>query len=167
VFATADAINAKRDLLQRFIQAYQHGTSDYQLNFLNYDDGGDFIPGPEYTRPAQWRQRDPLKLTHLEIFTGVAIEVILSLSIWGARLRWAARADDEPTATEGGDPSDTYKRWFDRVSGRAGWWRGSSLVGTSYWPGGHEECAQALPRARSGPTDGRSEAVAARMTLSP
>jgi ABC-type nitrate/sulfonate/bicarbonate transport system substrate-binding protein len=50
VFATADAINAKRDLLQRFIQAYQHGTSDYQLNFLNYDDGGDFIPGPEYTR---------------------------------------------------------------------------------------------------------------------
>jgi hypothetical protein len=50
VFATADAINAKRDLLQRFIQAYQHGTSDYQLNFFNYDDGGDFIPGPEYTR---------------------------------------------------------------------------------------------------------------------
>ena len=25
----------------------------------------------------------------------------------GAQLRWAARADDEPTATEGGDPSGT------------------------------------------------------------
>ena len=55
----------------------------------------------------------------------------------GARFRWAARADDEPPATEGGDPSGTYKRWFGRVSGRAGWWRGSSLVGASYWPGGH------------------------------
>src|SRR5882757_9939417 len=55
----------------------------------------------------------------------------------GARLRWAVRAEDEPTATERGDPSGTYKRWFGRVSGRAGWWRGSSLVGTSYWPGGH------------------------------
>jgi hypothetical protein len=47
----------------------------------------------------------------LEIFTGGAIEGILRLLIWGARLRWAARADNEPTATEGGDPSGTYKRW--------------------------------------------------------
>ena len=49
--------------------------------------------------------------SRLEIFTGVAIAVILRLSIWGARLRWAACADNEPTATEGGDPSGTYKRW--------------------------------------------------------
>jgi hypothetical protein len=41
-------------------------------------------------------------------------------SIWGARLRWVARADSEPTATEGGDPSGTYKRWVDRASRRAG-----------------------------------------------
>src|SRR5450432_3167266 len=74
-----------------------------------------------------------LAASHLEIFTGVAIEVILDLSFWGARLRWAARADNEPTATEGGDPSGTYKRWFGRVPGRAGWWRGSSLIGNSYW----------------------------------
>jgi len=39
----------------------------------------------------------------------------------GAELRWAARVDDEPTATEGGDPSGTYKRWFGRASGRTGW----------------------------------------------
>src|SRR6202035_3389253 len=45
----------------------------------------------------------------------------------------AARADNEPTATEGGDPSGTYKRWFGRASWRAGWWRGASLVRTSYW----------------------------------
>jgi hypothetical protein len=109
-----------------------------------------------------WRPWD------LEIFTGAAIEVILSISIWGARLRWAARADDEPTATEGGDPSDTYKRWFGRVSGRVGWWRGSSLVGTSYRPGCHRRMrAGSSPRARPGPTDGRSDAVATRTTLSP
>jgi hypothetical protein len=28
----------------------------------------------------------------------------------GARLRWAARADDEPTATEGGDPTTSLNR---------------------------------------------------------
>ena len=50
----------------------------------------------------------------------------------GARLQWAVRADNEPTAIEGGDPSGTHKRWFGRVSGRTGWWRGCSLVGTSY-----------------------------------
>jgi len=66
----------------------------------------------------------------------------------GARLRWAARAADEPTATKGGDPSDTYKRWFGRVSGRAGWWRGSSLVGNSYWPGSHREMRAGSCHAR-------------------
>src|SRR6266478_4106714 len=87
-------------------------------------------------------------------------------SIWGARLRWAARVDDELTATEGGDPSGTYKRWFGRVSGRAGWWRGSSLVDASYWSGGPRGVrAGWLPRARPCPTDGRSDAVAARTTL--
>src|ERR1700677_1641691 len=106
--------------------------------------------------------------SHLEVFTRAAIEVILRTSIRGARLRWAARADDEPTASEGGDPSGTYKRWFGRVSGRAGWWRGSSLVGTSYWPGCHRGMrAGSSPRARPGPTDGRSDAVATRTTLSP
>jgi hypothetical protein len=61
----------------------------------------------------------------------------LAHQVWGARLRWAARADEEPTATKGGDPSGTYKRWFGRVSGRDGWWRGSLLVNASYWPGCH------------------------------
>jgi hypothetical protein len=91
-----------------------------------------------------------------------------SVLIWGARLRWAAGADNEPMATEGGDPSGTYKRWFGRVSGRAGWWRGSSLVRPSYWP----ECyrgirAGLLPRVRSCPTDGRFDTVAARNYLVP
>src|SRR5581483_579538 len=84
----------------------------------------------------------------------------------GARLRWAARAEYEPTATEGGDPSGTYKRWFGRASGRAGWHRGCPLVGTSCWPGGHRGMRAGLSsRARPGPTDGRSDAVAVRMTL--
>src|ERR1700689_158042 len=61
-------------------------------------------------------------LRHLEIFTRATIEAILSVSGLGARLRWAARADVEPTATKGGDPSGTHKRWFGRVSGRDGWW---------------------------------------------
>src|SRR5579859_561338 len=61
----------------------------------------------------------------------------LAHQVWGARLRWAVRADEEPTATKGGDPSGTYKRWFGRVSGRDGWWRGSLLVNASYWPRCH------------------------------
>jgi hypothetical protein len=66
-----------------------------------------------------------------EIFTLAVIWYILRISVCGARLRWAMRADIEPTASEGGDPNDTYERWLGRVSGRAGWWRGFSLVGTS------------------------------------
>jgi hypothetical protein len=66
----------------------------------------------------------------------------------GARLRWVARADNKPTAIEGGDPSGTHKRWFGRVSGRAGWWRGSSLVGTSYWLRGHRGMRAGLRHAR-------------------
>src|SRR5690606_34510914 len=40
----------------------------------------------------------------LEVFPGVAIHGILGSTYWGARLRWAAGARLEPTATEGGDP---------------------------------------------------------------
>ena len=68
----------------------------------------------------------------------------------GARLRWAARAADEPTATKGGDPSDTYKRWFGRVSGRAGWWRGSSLSVTRTGQEAIGRCAQALVTRATG-----------------
>jgi len=48
VFTTAKNIATKRNLIDGFMRAYQHGTADYQLNFLSYDDGGDFIPGPNY-----------------------------------------------------------------------------------------------------------------------
>ena len=50
VFATAKNIAANRNLIERFVRAYQRGAADYQLNFLHYDDGGDFIPGPNYDR---------------------------------------------------------------------------------------------------------------------
>ena len=50
VFTTAENIATRRSLIQRFVRAYQHGTEDYQLNFLHYDDGGDFIPGPQYDK---------------------------------------------------------------------------------------------------------------------
>ena len=103
----------------------------------------------------------------LEISRRAAIRPIHGILFPGAWLRWAVRAEYEPTATKGGDPSGTYKRWFGRVSGRAGWHRGSPLVGTtSCWPGGHRGMrAGLLSRARPGPTDGRSDAVAVRMTL--
>ena len=32
------------------MRAYQRGTADYALNFLQYDDGGDSIPGPRYAK---------------------------------------------------------------------------------------------------------------------
>jgi NitT/TauT family transport system substrate-binding protein len=50
VFTTAENIAGRRDLVERFMRAYQRGTADYQLNFLHYDDAGDFIPGPRYER---------------------------------------------------------------------------------------------------------------------
>ena len=75
---------------------------------------------------AAWR--------HLEIFTRAAIEAILSVSGLGARLRWAARGAGRATATKGGDPSDTWRRSFGRVSARDGW-SGLLLVDASYWPG--------------------------------
>jgi len=50
VFTTARNITARRNLIDRFMRAYQRATADYQLNFLSYDDGGDFIPGPNYNR---------------------------------------------------------------------------------------------------------------------
>lgn len=49
-FGTAKLIGANRELLARFMRAYQRGTADYHLNFLSYDDGGDFIPGPNYDK---------------------------------------------------------------------------------------------------------------------
>jgi len=48
VFTAADNVTARRDLIGRFMHAYQRATADYQLNFLHYDDAGDFIPGPHY-----------------------------------------------------------------------------------------------------------------------
>ena len=48
VFTAAGNIAARRSLVERFMRAYQHGAADYQLNFLHYDDAGDFIPGPQY-----------------------------------------------------------------------------------------------------------------------
>jgi NitT/TauT family transport system substrate-binding protein len=50
VFTTAKDIARRRNLIDRFMRAYQRGTAEYQLNFLSYDDGGDFIPGPHYER---------------------------------------------------------------------------------------------------------------------
>jgi NitT/TauT family transport system substrate-binding protein len=50
VFTTGETIAQRRDVIVRFVRAYQHGAADYQLNFLNYDDGGDFIPGTKYER---------------------------------------------------------------------------------------------------------------------
>ena len=50
IFTSAKNIAANRVLIERFMRAYQRGTADYQLNFLHYDDGGDFIPGPNYDR---------------------------------------------------------------------------------------------------------------------
>jgi NitT/TauT family transport system substrate-binding protein len=50
VFTRAEIIATRRSLIERFMRAYQQGTADYQLNFLSYDDAGDFIPGPRYDR---------------------------------------------------------------------------------------------------------------------
>jgi NitT/TauT family transport system substrate-binding protein len=50
VFASAQKIAMDRILMERFMRAYQRGTAEYALNFLGYDDGGDFIPGPHYDR---------------------------------------------------------------------------------------------------------------------
>jgi len=50
VFASAQKIAADRTLMERFMRAYQRGTAEYALNFLSYDDGGDFIPGSHYAQ---------------------------------------------------------------------------------------------------------------------
>ena len=50
VFASAQKIATDRKLMEQFMRAYQHGTAEYALNFLSYDDGGDFIPGPHYAQ---------------------------------------------------------------------------------------------------------------------
>ena len=50
VFTTAEEITTKRVLIEQFMRAYQRGTAEYELNFLRYDDAGNFIPGPHYTR---------------------------------------------------------------------------------------------------------------------
>ena len=49
--------------------------------------------------------------------------------------------------------------------GATGWWRGSSLIRTSYRPGGRKDARRLSPRARPGPTEGRFDTVAMRMTL--
>jgi NitT/TauT family transport system substrate-binding protein len=48
VFTSAETITIDRTLMERFMRAYQRGTTEYALNFLSYDDGGDFIPGSHY-----------------------------------------------------------------------------------------------------------------------
>jgi NitT/TauT family transport system substrate-binding protein len=48
VFTTAATIATRRNLIEGFMRAYQRGTADYHLNFLQYDDAGDFIQGPHY-----------------------------------------------------------------------------------------------------------------------
>jgi NitT/TauT family transport system substrate-binding protein len=50
VFTTAKTIANRRNLVEHFMRAYQRGTAEYQSNFLEYDDTGDFIPGPHYQR---------------------------------------------------------------------------------------------------------------------
>jgi NitT/TauT family transport system substrate-binding protein len=50
VFAGAQKIAADRTLMERFMRAYQRGAAEYALNFLSYDDGGDFIPGSHYAQ---------------------------------------------------------------------------------------------------------------------
>jgi NitT/TauT family transport system substrate-binding protein len=65
VFTTVQTIAAKRPLIERFMRAYQHGTGEYQVNFLQYDDGGDFIPGPrhdEYEAVISRQSRVPVAL---------------------------------------------------------------------------------------------------------
>ena len=50
VFTTAEEITTKRRLIERFMRAYQRGAGEYELNFLRYDDAGNFIPGPHYAQ---------------------------------------------------------------------------------------------------------------------
>jgi NitT/TauT family transport system substrate-binding protein len=50
VFTAAESIASRRSVIEKFIRVYQRGAADYAINFLNYDDGGDFIPGPRYDR---------------------------------------------------------------------------------------------------------------------
>jgi NitT/TauT family transport system substrate-binding protein len=50
VFTTAETITKRRNLIEKFMRAYQRGTAEYELNFLEYDDAGHFIPGPHYHR---------------------------------------------------------------------------------------------------------------------
>lgn len=50
VFTAATTIATRRNLIARFMRAYQRGTADYSINFLQYDDAGDFIPGPDHNR---------------------------------------------------------------------------------------------------------------------
>jgi hypothetical protein len=91
---------------------------------------------------------------HLEISTDAATWRTIESGI-GARLRWAVRVGDEPTATEGGDPSGTFKRWFGRNSGCTGW-RGSSLVDDSRRLESLRRCAQAFVTRATEVPNGRT-----------
>lgn len=53
VFTDARTIAQRRVLVERFVRGYQRGTSAYKSDFLEYDDGGDFIPGPGYVRELE------------------------------------------------------------------------------------------------------------------
>jgi NitT/TauT family transport system substrate-binding protein len=48
LFASSQTIATNRTVMEKFMRAYQRGTAEYALNFLSYDDGGDFIPGSHY-----------------------------------------------------------------------------------------------------------------------
>jgi NitT/TauT family transport system substrate-binding protein len=72
IFVTAGNIAKRRALIEAFMRAYQHGTADYALNFLNYDDGGDFIPGAHYDGyldlVARWLKISPDTLARTKTY---------------------------------------------------------------------------------------------------
>ena len=73
------------------------------------------------------------------------------------------RVGDEPTATEGGDPSGLFKRWFGRKSGSTGW-RGASIIDKLARRKALDDARRLSSRARPrSSTDGRSDAVALRL----
>jgi NitT/TauT family transport system substrate-binding protein len=46
--ASAQTIESKRPLIQKFIRAYLRGTDDYDVTFLQRDDEGTVLPGENY-----------------------------------------------------------------------------------------------------------------------
>jgi NitT/TauT family transport system substrate-binding protein len=66
VFASANVLAGRRSLIERFLRAYRRGADGYHSNFLQYDDGGDFIPGPRHEEYLRFIARQ----------TGLAPEVV-------------------------------------------------------------------------------------------